>query len=385
MANPLTVSELTTNIKSTLSKSYKQVCVVGEVSNFSGSKGSSGTVFFTLKDSATQINGVIFDYAGNAIPNGKQVKVVGDIMVFPSRGTYNISVKKIELIGLGKLHQAYVELKEHYTKLGYFNDGRKKMVKEVIRTIGIITSQDGAALQDFIYALKKNGYVGKLYVKHSIVQGKDCPGSIVKGLVELDKMDLDVLVVTRGGGSFEDLFGFSDSKVIDQIYLTKTLVVSAVGHQIDYMLSDFVADIRAPTPTSAGELLSCKKVNLDEISVLEEIIKEKIMNMIRVYDSELKMICNGVSSVGKIMENILYDVDKLCTTLNLKIQNKLLLLCGQLSNIVVEAESHVIIDKNKNIIKSINDFNKIKNKDKITIKFFDGQVTFMVTGIKINK
>jgi hypothetical protein len=107
--------------------------------------------------------------------------------------------------------------------------------------------------------------------------------------------------------------------------------------------------------------------------------------MIRVYDSELKMICNGVSSVGKIMENILYDVDKLCTTLNLKIQNKLLLLCGQLSNIVVEAESHVIIDKNKNIIKSINDFNKIKNKDKITIKFFDGQVTFMVTGIKINK
>lgn len=387
MDNTLTVTELNLEIKAVLAKYYgKQICVIGELSNF---KLSKTTAFFALKDDESVMDGIFFNYAGNNITNGKQVKITGTILVSPSSGKYRISAKQIELIGVGNLHQAYVELKERYEKLGYFNDSRKKQLKQIISSIGVITSQDGAALHDFIYALTKNNYLGKVYIKHSIVQGKDCPVSISNSLEELDKMNLDVIVITRGGGSFEDLFGFSDSKIIETIYKMNTVVVSAIGHQIDYMLCDFIADVRAPTPSLAGELLSCKNENilsLDEITELENTLNDKIINKIKSYDNELKIVENNLSSVCKIMDNIFGELDKLCNDLNFKIQNKLLTYSTELNNIIIPTcASNVLLDKNKNIINNIDQFDNIKNRHELTIKFAKGYVTFNVSNIKVYK
>lgn len=385
MENALTVSELTTSIKSVFYKSFdKNIVIVGEISNFD-IKGN--TTWFTLKDEMAQIKAVMFDNQLNTYSNGKNVKVTGSLTVFPKSGTYNLSIKSIELIGAGNLFQTYINLKEHYEKLGYFNEKNKKSLKTTINTIGLITSKDGAAIQDFIHVLNTNNYLGKIYVKHTIVQGKGCPKSVVNSLLELDKLKLDVIVITRGGGSFDDLFGFSDALVIETIHNMKTLVISAIGHDIDNMLSDYVADIRAATPTTAGNLLASKSSVsiLDETIELENTLKYKIMNKIKICDNEIKMIENNVTQLDKIMDNMLNDVEKLCDKLNFKIQNKLLEQSTKLNNIMItKCENHVILDKNSNIIDNIEKFNNIKNKDKLTIRFVNGFVTFSINDIKIN-
>lgn len=382
--NIFTVTDLNNDIKQTLVGNYKLITVVGEVSNF---KVTNGTAFFTLKDATSQISVCSFNYSGGNIANGKQVKITGNITIFMKQGTYNISVKSIELIGQGALHEAYNNLKDHYTNIGYFNDDHKKQLKNTITNIGVITSQEGAALQDFIYALNKNNYVGKLYVRHSIVQGKDCPKSVIKNLLEMDKLGLDVIVITRGGGSFEDLFGFSDAGVIDTIYGMDTLVVSAIGHQIDFMLSDFVADIRAPTPSLAAELLSNRQNSLlyyNELLDVENDVKHRIMNKIKIFEDEIKLIEYGVKPNEIIMNNILLDVNKMCEKLNHKIQGKLLGLFNDLGNITMPTqEKYVMVNnKNNNIITCVDDFKSIKKKDEIMVKYGKGYVTFNINNIK---
>jgi exodeoxyribonuclease VII large subunit len=385
MTDILTVTELNLEVKGILAKHYsKKLNVEGEMSNF---KVHGTTAFFVLKDDESKIDCMFFNYTGQNIINGKQVKVIGTLTA--KAGIYKIIVKQIELMGIGKLHQEYTILKERYEKLGYFSDNRKKPMKNIINTIGVITSQDGAALQDFIYALSKNNYTGKVLIKHSVVQGKDCPMSIVNSLQEMDKLNLDIIVVTRGGGSFEDLFGFSDCNVIETLFNMKTTTMSAIGHQIDFMLSDFVADIRAPTPTSAAELLSCKKENvfsLNEVIEMETILKDKIRGYIDNYNNELITITNTLTPIDKIMDNITHDIEKMCNVLSYKIQNKLLLYSNQLNDIVIApCENYVILDNNKNIINKIEQFDNIKTKDKLTIKFAKGYATFNVSNIKVCK
>lgn len=382
--NILTVTELNNGIKQTFMDNYKMVTVIGEVSNF---KVNNGTAFFTLKDNTSQINAAKFNYSGGNITNGKQVKVTGNITIFLKQGTYNISVKTIELIGQGVMHEAYNNLKDHYTNIGYFSDDNKKLLGNTINKIGVITSQEGAALQDFIYAMNKNNYVGKLYIKHTICQGKDCPKSVINNLMEMDKMGLDVIVITRGGGSFEDLFGFSDAGVIDAIYDANTLIVSAIGHQIDYMLSDFVADIRAPTPSLAAELLSNKQNSLlyyNELLEMENDMKNRILDKIKTFEDDIKMALYSVKPNDMLMDGILMDVGKICDVLNHKIQNKLLVLFNDLGNINIPTqEKQIMINKkNNNIIKSIDDFKGIKNKDEIIIKFMGGYITCNINNIK---
>lgn len=387
MADILTVTELNTEVKNTLTKYYnKQVIVTGEISNF---KVAGTSAFFALKDSESKLDGMIFNYNGNNIVNGKQVKVTGTVSLTTKTGTYRILAKQIELVGIGKLHQEYSELKEKYEKLGYFDDRRKKKLKDVKNSIGVITSQDGAALQDFLHVLSKNNYVGNVFIKHSIVQGKNCPDSIVESLKILDEMNLDVIVITRGGGSFEDLFGFSDGKVIDALYNMKTVTMSAIGHQIDFMLSDFVADVRAPTPTSAAELLSCKNenvFNLNDINDIENALRNQILNRITQYETSINTITNNIESLDKIMDNVFDNVEKLCNMYHYKIQNKLFKYSTELNDInILPCENHIILDKNKNIINTIDQFEKFKTKQNITVKFLGGYVTLDISNIKVYK
>ena len=296
--NALTVSDLTELIKDALKINFdKTLCIVGEISNY---KVSKNNLFFTLKDEDATLSVVMWNYNIKKdkpdLDEGKKVKVYGRLTVFNKFGSYNLTAFKVELLGVGDLYQEYMTLKEKYKELGYFDETKKKQLPQNITKIGIITALDGAALQDFLYVLKKNNYCGEILIKGCIVQGKDCPKSVGTCLKELDKMGLDVIIVARGGGSFEDLFGFSNKEVVDALHEMTTCTISAIGHEIDFMLSDYVADIRAPTPSIAGEIISSKKEGQYDINEVN-IIMQQLSNIIT---SKLTILTYEVNNINDL-------------------------------------------------------------------------------------
>ena len=336
----LTVSGITNQIKSALYTSFenKVVRVVGEVSNF---RPSRGNLFFTLKDDASSIAAVMWNYDEKKnekkeefgeIKDGTRIIISGKLTLFPKSGTYNIRVVNMEIVGEGKLYQNYMAIQKKYHKLGYFDSKNKKKLPDTINEIGVITSENGAALQDFLYTLRQNKFTGRVHIKSCIVQGTNCPTSVSNSIILLDKMNLDVIVVTRGGGSFEDLFGFSNPKVIEAIYKAKTPIVSAVGHEIDTMLSDLVADVRAPTPSLAGELLCANIFNpvvIDElISSLEQVLQHKL----QINDNKLVSLNKIIRSPRDIIEGTIGDINRVEEMLINAINSKLCNLEGKLNN-----------------------------------------------------
>lgn len=398
--NNLTVSDLTELIKGALKVNFdKPIYVIGEISNF---KPSAKGAFFTLKDEDATINAVIWNHSNKTnkidITNGKKVRVYGTLVVFAKSGSYNLNAYKIELLGIGNLHQEYLKLKDHYSQLGFFDESIKKKLPNIIKKVGIITAIDGAALQDFIYVIKKNNFNGEIYIKNGIVQGKDCPLSIANGIKELDKMNLDAIVIARGGGSFEDLFGFSDKHVIEGINKCNTCVISAIGHEIDFMLSDFVADIRAPTPSIAGEIISCKKEDsfgIDEIIELQNKLKYIINTKLSLLEYDIFTI-NKTKSPFDIIEKITDDINfiknKLSNTIRFEI-NKLDTNLNDVTKILNKANNpNIILSKGYCIVCALSDeqidnidnFSKHTNKKKkLKLKFIDGEVLFDIRNIKI--
>lgn len=373
----LTVSELTGLIKDLLNNTFNQakLCIVGEISNF---KQSKNNVFFTLKDEDASISAVMWNYSNRKekmgdIKDGKKVKVYGNINIFQKSGTYNLNCHHIELLGIGDLYQQYNALKEKFTKLEYFDDTAKKKLPSNLNTVGIITAADGAALQDFLYVIKKNNFTGKIYIKNCFVQGAECPDAVASAIQELDEMMLDLVIVARGGGSFEDLFGFSSEQVVEALQAAKTCTMSAIGHEVDFMLSDFVADIRAPTPSIAGELVSSKKedeLDINEIKSLSDSIKNILINKIesnQLYLNNYKIL---LKSPIEVIDRMIQDIEL--------IQNKILIA---IKDKMSEFNSVLSVSKNIRVIPQISQDNKqldsikqIKKGKKLKIIFHDGEV-----------
>ena len=399
--NSLTVTDLTELIKGALKVNFdKPMYIIGEISNF---KPSAKGAFFTLKDEDATINAVMWNYTSRTnksdITNGKKVKVYGTLVVFSKSGTYNLNAYKIELLGVGDLHQEYLKLKEYYSKLGFFDDAHKKKLPVIIEKVCIITAFDGAALQDFLYVIKKNNFVGKIYIKNCVVQGKDCPVSIANGIREIDKMGFDVIVIARGGGSFEDLFGFSNKLVIEEIHKCKTCTISAIGHEIDFMLSDYVADIRAPTPSIAGEIISCKKEgihNTDEINDMQNKLKYMIHAKLSLIECDMITINSKLKSPLELIEKMNSDVQLLKNKLSNVIRFTINNLDTSLNDIVKTLNS--INDTNKHVnitecsiwsfddkqITSLAEFcGHTTKKKKLKLKFIDGEVLFDIRNIKV--
>lgn len=322
-----TVSQISNQIKTSLSSNIPDKLIVeGEISNF---KVSNGNLFFTLKDEESSISIVswsfekYFDVIG--IGNGDKVQVFGKLVCYSKNGTYSLQIFKLEKQGVGDLHSAYEKLKYDFNLKGYFDEKIKKEMPNNIKNIGIITSPEGAALQDILFVLKKNKFQGKVYIKRCMVQGNMCPKSIVESIEYMNnfrikegktKHKLDLIMVTRGGGSFEDLMGYSDSQVIEAIYDSNIFVMSAVGHEVDFMLSDFVADHRAPTPSIGAEIISKKQKdvldNLNEINeFFTQTLKTKIMHSIELYNNKLDMLQNKNKSPEEILSNKIKDLDNI--------------------------------------------------------------------------
>ncbi len=251
------VTSLNNQIKSLLESTFVYVHVEGEVSRFT--YHGSGHLYFTLKDKNSSISCVMF--RGNnkkmkfQLEEGMQVVISGSISLYVPRGSYQLNCISIEPSGSGALAKAYEQLKEKLRGMGYFDEANKKEIPRYIKSIALVTSATGAALQDMLRVANKRWPLVKVKVLDTIVQGENSGINIAKNIADADKLDVDVIVTGRGGGSIEDLWGFNEEVVADAIYRAKTPIVSAVGHEIDYVISDFVADLRAPTPSAAMEMI----------------------------------------------------------------------------------------------------------------------------------
>lgn len=253
----ITVRQLTEYIRYVLKDEFvlQDLEIKGEVSNLSRNK--SGNVYFTLKDDAAVLKCVIWradDMDTDLLEEGHEVIAMGAIGVVERMGSYQLVVRDLKTVDIGELYRQFEKLKEKLYKEGLFDPNRKKPLPKYPFAIGVATSDTGAAVRDIITTLHRRFPCADIYLYPTIVQGEGAAESIVHALEELDRRTLDLIIVGRGGGSFEDLAAFSDESVVRTIADMTTPVISAVGHEVDHQLSDAVADVRAATPTAAAEL-----------------------------------------------------------------------------------------------------------------------------------
>jgi exodeoxyribonuclease VII large subunit len=254
-----TVTEITRAIKGLLESNFSDVWVQGEVSNFRAP--SSGHYYFTLKDEQAQLKAVCFRmrnlYLKFKLEDGLSVLARGRISAYEPRGDYQMIAEYIEPVGLGSLQLAYEQLKARLRKEGLFDTARKRPLPLLPRKIGIVTSPTGAALRDILRILKRRNKALNVVIYPTRVQGEGAAEEIAEGIRHLNQLsDIDVLIVGRGGGSIEDLWAFNEEVVARAIYDSRMPIISAVGHEIDFTIADFVADLRAATPSVAAELVS---------------------------------------------------------------------------------------------------------------------------------
>jgi len=252
------VSEITRNIKTLVQEQYPDIWVRGEISNYR--RASSGHIYFTLKDEKAVIRAVLFRGHQQGVrfelEDGMNVIVHGGVDVFDKRGEYQIIIDFLEPEGIGALQLAFEQLKEKLSKEGLFDDAHKKTIPSFPDTVGVITSPTGAALRDIMNVMGRRYRGVHIIIYPVLVQGEGAAEEIAAAIRKANMRDeTDVLIVGRGGGSIEDLWPFNEEKVARAIYESRIPVISAVGHEIDFTISDYAADLRAPTPSAAAELV----------------------------------------------------------------------------------------------------------------------------------
>jgi len=264
-ANIFTVSRLNTTVRTLLEKEMGQVWLSAEISNFS--QPSSGHWYFTLKDDGAQVRCAMFRNSNRRVTfrpqNGQQILVRATITLYEPRGDYQLIAESMQPAGEGLLQQQFEQLKQKLLSEGLFEQHHKQPLPDPARQVGVITSATGAALHDVLRVLHRRDPSLPIVIYPTPVQGVDAPASIVRA-IELanTRAECDVLIVGRGGGSLEDLWSFNDERVARAIFASRIPIVSAVGHETDVTIADFVADLRAPTPSAAAELVSRNQIEL---------------------------------------------------------------------------------------------------------------------------
>ncbi|MDA0710457.1 MAG: exodeoxyribonuclease VII large subunit [bacterium] len=259
---PLTVSEVTSAIKQTL-ESFPPMWVVGELTSFT--QHSSGHRYFALSDENAQIRGVMWRSRplGFRPEVGMEVLVQGELAIYERRGDYQLNATQMFPAGMGQQQLAFEQLKRKLTAEGLFSEDRKRPLPAYPKAIGVVTSRTGAAFKDILHVLKRRFSAVRVVLRPVLVQGQGAAEDIVRGIADLNTYgDVDVLIVGRGGGSPEDLAAFNDERVVRAVAASRIPIISAVGHEVDVSLCDLVADLRAPTPSVAAELVVCDAVSL---------------------------------------------------------------------------------------------------------------------------
>lgn len=302
----LTVTDLTTLIKKTLEEGFYGLRVSGEISNFR--PASSGHWFFTLKDSTSSLSAIMFKGSTWKVAfqpqEGDKVVVTGSLDVYAARGTYQLKCDTMEKSGSGEILAMLEQRKRAYDGQGYFATERKKAIPTLPKRVGIVTSPTGAALQDILQILSRRAPNLSILVLPATVQGSTAAPSIANRIKQANLLLLcDVLIVGRGGGSLEDLLPFSEDEVIQAIYDSEIPVISAVGHEIDWALSDFVADLRAPTPSAAAELVSQGILDLRQsLSTLKAQLQKNMAHRLQLLCSRVPNTASMQSSMRHLIE-----------------------------------------------------------------------------------
>jgi exodeoxyribonuclease VII large subunit len=319
----LTVNALTKYIKRKFDADphLQDIFVKGEISNFK--QHSSGHMYFTLKDEKARILAVMFSSHSRTMKflpeNGMKVILRGEITVYEPSGQYQIYVKEMRPDGIGDLYLAYEQLKQRLELEGLFADKNKQVIPLFPKTVGVITSPTGAAIRDILTTIKRRFPIAKVLVIPALVQGDQAAVSIVQGIEKANKMnEIDVLIVGRGGGSIEELWAFNEEKVARAIFSSNIPIISAVGHETDFTIADFVADLRAPTPTGAAELA------VPHIDELMERILQRQTRLIRAMKEKIRFENEHLNRLKKsyafryperLYEQKLEQIDKLAERL----------------------------------------------------------------------
>lgn len=293
--NVFSVTQLTQFLKGLLREEeiLQDLWVAGEISNFY--RHSSGHCYFTLKDARATLKGVLFRSQAREVPfaldNGLDVLARGTIDIYESRGEYQLYIQEMEPAGVGALHLAFQQLKERLEKEGLFQDEYKKAIPRFPKTIGVVTSPTGAAIRDILSVLQRRHSGIHVLIAPSRVQGEEAGREIVKALASLQEEKVDVIILTRGGGSIEEMWPFNEEIVARSIYDSSIPVISAVGHERDFTISDFVADYRAPTPSAAAEIVSQPRAQIQEqLQGLEQRLKRSMDGTVQARTLELRRL-----------------------------------------------------------------------------------------------
>lgn len=290
-ATPISVTELTSAIKGHLETRFTSLCVQGEITNLT--KQHSGHIYFNLKDEKSQISAVLFKGSASKLTrlpkSGDQVILRGEISVYAPRGTYQIIVRTLEFAGVGDLLLKLHQRKEKLAAKGYFDPEIKKPIPTFPKRIGVVTSPTGAVIQDIIHVLTRRMGRFHLTLIPVKVQGEGAEKEIAEAIDLFNTHRLaDVIIVGRGGGSLEDLLPFSEECVADAIFRSKIPIISAVGHETDYSIADYTADLRAPTPSAAAEILSQELATIQKnLEGARQFIRSHLQKQISYYHSKL--------------------------------------------------------------------------------------------------
>ena len=369
--------------------------IKGEISNFK--VHSSGNVYLSLKDQNSKINCVIFrnDYDRNLnLENGTKVIVSGYISVYERDGSYQLYIKHIEIAGIGNLYIEFNKLKEKLQKEGLFDYKYKKPIPKIPKSIGVVTSPTGAVIRDIINVTKRR--YPKVHIKlYPVkVQGEGAKDEICEGIRFFNEIHkVDTIIIGRGGGSIEDLWAFNEEEVARCVFESKIPIISAVGHEIDFTICDFVSDMRAPTPSAAAE---SAKPDVDDLYFKLENIKSRmnksLTNIVNYDEQKLKYTFNRINTIlnDYIISDKIYDLDKIIEKLNNNIETKinkeemnlknLGSLLHNLSPLRTLDRGYSIINKEDVVVNSVL---KVSENDEIEVVLSDGSLDCTVN--KINK
>lgn len=384
----LTVSELTSLIKNTLEGSFFGLTVEGEISGFR--PASTGHWYFSLKDQNAVISCTMWR---STIPrvafkpkDGLKVVVTGSISVFEPRGTYQIICTSMKIAGEGDILAMLEERKRRYDSLGYFDPDKKKPIPRRPGRVAVITSPTGAALQDILQITGRRNRGLDIIILPAIVQGADAAASIAARIKEVNDFLLaDVMIVGRGGGSIEDLLPFSEECVIEAIHQSRIPVISAVGHEIDWAISDYVADLRAPTPSAAAELV-CESVidQMETVNQLRADMNEAVLSKLNIIKLRLasfsrenaKYQLDGRLNTQRLrLDSLSTDMKHSMQTLLSQRKSRAELLRHKIEALsplaVLQRGYSIVTDRNGKTLKTID---QVKTGDNITIKLSDGRI-----------
>lgn len=396
--NVYTVGQVNSYIKNMFTQDFmmNRIYVKGEVSNCK--YHTSGHIYFTLKDESGALTAVMF--AGNRkgltfpMKNGDNVIVLGSISVYERDGKYQLYAKEIILDGAGVLYQKFEALKKELEEMGMFAEEYKQPIPKYIKTLGIVTAPTGAAIRDVQNISKRRNPYVQTILYPALVQGEGAVASIVNGIHALEQLKVDVIIVGRGGGSIEDLWAFNEEAVARAIFECSIPIISAVGHETDTTIADFVADLRAPTPSAAAELAVYDWQELAQqlLSVKMELNREmsdkleQTEERLKMYERQLKLL----TPQNRLNDKRQYAID-LEEKLHLYMQQKLRekkhqmeLYAGQLEGMspvkkLSQGYSYVSDETGK----ALSDVTKVKKDDKIIVHMLNGKVNATVTETEV--